>query len=325
MGVEIGESAQTFKLLIDTGSSNTWIGAHKKYSPSSSSHDTRNPFEVSYGSGMCSGSEFIDTCKLGDKLVIEKQSIGVAKHTRGFDDGIDGILGIGPVDLTSGTVGRTSSVPTVTDNLCKQGTIKVESIGCYYAPTDSDKDLGAGELTFGGSDPSKFTGEMTYVPITKTSPASKYWGVDQEICYGSDTIMNKSAGIVDTGTTLVLLPSDAFEKYQEATGAKMDRATGLLCVTEEQYHNMKSLNFKIGDTTMEMTNNAQIWPRNMNQMLGGDSDKIYLVCADIGSIGGQGLDFINGFAFLQRCYTEYDTTNARIGFACTAHTMDESN
>lgn len=107
---------------------------------------------------------------------------------------------------------------------------------------------------------------MTYVPITKTSPASRYWGVDQEICYGSDTIMNKSAGIVDTGTTLVLLPSDAFEKYQEATGAKMDRqvarciivtvrlqfnrATGLLCVTEEQYHNMKSLNFKIGDASL---------------------------------------------------------------------------
>ncbi len=44
---------------------------------------------------------------------------------------------------------------------------------------------------------------------------------------------------------------------------------------------------------MEMTNNAQIWPRSMNAMLGGDADKIYLVCADIGSVGGQGLDFIS--------------------------------
>lgn len=69
----------------------------------------------------------------------------------------------------------------------------------------------------------RFTGTITYVPITKTSPASKYWGVDQEIQYGSETIMNNSAGIVDTGTTLVLLPSDAFESYQKATGATMDR------------------------------------------------------------------------------------------------------
>ncbi len=35
----------------------------------------------------------VDTCKLGNELVIEKQSIGVAKRTQGFDDGIDGILG----------------------------------------------------------------------------------------------------------------------------------------------------------------------------------------------------------------------------------------
>lgn len=34
--------------------------------------------------------------------------------------------------------------------------------------------------------------------------------------------MEKTAGIVDTGTTLVLLPSGAFEAYKKATGATMD-------------------------------------------------------------------------------------------------------
>lgn len=64
---------------------------------------------------------------------------------------------------------------------------------------------------------------MTYVPITKTSPASNYWGVDQTISYGSTNIMSQAAGIVDTGTTLCLLPPDAFSAYQKATGAVLDK------------------------------------------------------------------------------------------------------
>lgn len=42
-----------------------------------------------------------DTVTLGPDLVIKNQSIGVAKTATGFND-VDGILGIGPVDLTSG-------------------------------------------------------------------------------------------------------------------------------------------------------------------------------------------------------------------------------
>jgi hypothetical protein len=44
-----------------------------------------------------------DTVLLNDDLVIQNQSIGVASTAQGFND-VDGILGIGPVDLTSGTV-----------------------------------------------------------------------------------------------------------------------------------------------------------------------------------------------------------------------------
>jgi saccharopepsin len=61
-----------------------------------------------------------------------------------------------------------------------------------------------GELTFGGVDNSKITTAVAYVPITKSSPASEYWGIDQSVTYGSTSILTGS-GIVDTGTTLVLL------------------------------------------------------------------------------------------------------------------------
>ena len=56
-----------------------------------------------------------DDVKLG-AVTIKGQSIGVATKSVGFD-GVDGILGIGPVDLTLGTLSpdTSSSIPTVTD------------------------------------------------------------------------------------------------------------------------------------------------------------------------------------------------------------------
>jgi hypothetical protein len=79
----------------------------------------------------------------------------------------------------------------------------------------------------------------------------------------------------------------------------MDEDTGLLKISYDQYENLQSLNFNVvGDNTLVLTPNAQIWPRSLNTAIGGDSDSIYLVISDIGSDSGTGLDFINGYAFL---------------------------
>ncbi|KAJ6508374.1 acid protease [Mycena sanguinolenta] len=324
MSVGVGSPATQYTLLIDTGSSNTWVGAAQAYNPTSTSTDTRNTVNVSYGSGSFTGTEVIDEVTLAPGLVIQQQSIGVASQATGFDD-VDGIIGIGPVDLTANTVKGTSTVPTVTDNLFKQGTIPIESIGISYVPSTSASAVN-GELTFGGTDSSKFTGTISYAPITTTSPASNYWGIDQSISYGSDnTILNLTAGIVDTGTTLLMIATDAFQAYQQATGATADSTTGLLTVTESQFENMQSLFFQIGDQTLELTANAQIWPRALNSTLGGEEGKIYLIVADMGSNSGSGLDFIDGFGFLQRFYSVFDTTNAQVGFATTEFTTAETN
>ncbi|KIL59047.1 hypothetical protein M378DRAFT_15078 [Amanita muscaria Koide BX008] len=324
--VGVGQPAQEFTLLIDTGSSNTWVGAGQTYNPTSTSQNTGNQVNVSYGSGSFSGTEYNDTVTLAPDLVIPNQSVGVASTAQGFGNGIDGILGIGPVDLTTGTVSGTPSVPTVTDNLYNNGTISTESIGISYIPTTSQNPVANGELTFGDVDPSKFTGQIEYVPITQTSPANHYWGIDQSITYGnSTTIMAPTSGIVDTGTTLLLIASDAFQAYQQATGATLDSATGLLTVTQQQYDNMQSLFFKIGNSTFELTPNAQIWPRALNGTLGGNAGTIYLVVGDLGSNSGSGLDFIDGFAFLQRFYSVYDTTNNQVGLATTQYTNATTN
>ncbi|KAG1891615.1 acid protease [Suillus fuscotomentosus] len=325
--IGVGNPATYYTLSVDTGSSNTWIGANKAYEKTVTSQDTGNTFYVAYGdeSGKkkyASGEEYIDTVTLNSDLVIDNQSIGVASSTS-IGDGVDGLLGVGPVGLTRGTVSNTDEVATVTQNLYMQGTISSEVLGVFFAPASSSDS--SGELTFGGYDASKITGDVSYVSITSTSPASTYWGIDQSISYGDTPILDETAGIVDTGTTLILIATDAFNKYQSATGATFNEEVGLLQISSDQYDQLSPLYFAIGGVTYELTPNAQIWPRSLNTAVGGDANSIYLVIADNGSPSGSGLDFTNGYCFLQRFYSVYDTTNSRVGFATTQYTDATTN
>ncbi|KAF5352504.1 hypothetical protein D9756_005889 [Leucocoprinus leucothites] len=302
--VGVGSPATNYQLIIDTGSSNTW--------------------SVTYGSGSFSGTEYTDTVTLGS-LTIPGQSIGVASTASGFD-GVDGILGIGPVGLTQGTLSPATSsfVPTVIDNLYSEGLIDANEIGISFEPTDTEEVIN-GELSWGGTDSSKYTRSIKFTPRTSTSPASYYWGIDQAVRYGSTTILSKTAGIVDTGTTLILLASDAISAYRKATGAVQDNATGLLRITSAQYANLQNLYFTTNGVTYELTPNAQIWPRALNTAIGGSANSIYLIVGDLGSSSGEGLDFINGYGFLERFYSVFNSADGGVGFATTPYTDATTN
>ncbi|KAJ7354289.1 aspartic peptidase A1 [Mycena albidolilacea] len=322
--VGVGSPATSYDLVVDTGSSNTWIGAGKNYVVTSTSTQTSSRVSVTYGSGSFSGTEYTDQVTLAPGLVIPKQSIGVASNSSGFADGTDGILGLGPVDLTAGTLSTGEPIPTVTDNLFSQGTITGDLFAIYFQPTTTDEDAN-GSIAFGGIDSTKFTGEIAYTPVTSTSPASQYWGIDQEVTYGTTNILASTAGIVDTGSTLIHLATDAFNQYKDATGGVLDATTGLLTITATQYAALQNLNFIIGGVTYALTPNAQIWPRSLNTAIGGSAGSIYLVVIDLGSPSGQGLDFINGYAFLERFYSVHDMGNNRIGLATTPFTDATTN
>jgi hypothetical protein len=104
---------------------------------------------------------------------------------------------IGPPGLTAGTANAEYIVPTVTNNLYKQGKIAIAAVGIAFAPTTSES-VTNGVLTFGGADATLYVGNLSYTPLTTMSPASKYWGVAQTVSYGNTTIMPLASGIVDT-------------------------------------------------------------------------------------------------------------------------------
>jgi cathepsin E len=325
--IGVGSPPTQYNLIVDSGSSNTWLGAGKAYVKTSTSTKTNQAVSVHYGSGSFSGTEYTDQVTITTGLVISHQSIGVASRSTGFS-GVDGIIGIGPVDLTVDTLSPDSStlIPTVTDNLFSAGTITADEIGVSFQPiTSSSGEQLNGELTWGGTDSSKFTGSITFTPITSTSPASAFWGINQSILYGTTTILSTTAGIVDTGTTLILIATNAFDVYKSETGAVLDNRTGLLRVTTTQLNNLKDLTFVIGGTSFVLTPNGQIWPRNLNADIGGVAGKIYLVVSNIGSNSGSGLDFINGQTFFERFYAVLDTANKRVGIATTSFTDATTN
>ncbi|KAF8942524.1 hypothetical protein BGZ46_006739, partial [Entomortierella lignicola] len=175
---------QDVDLIFDTGSSDLWVQS-ANYDPSSSStsSDLDETFSIQYGSGSTNGEEYTDQVTIGGLTFT--QEFGVASSSSGFD-GTQGLVGFGPDDLSAIT-SNGENIPTPVDNLYSAGKIPSDIIGVYFKTiTDGSSQETNGEITFGGVDSTKYSGSITYVPVTSTSPASEYWGIDvSSITYGT--------------------------------------------------------------------------------------------------------------------------------------------
>lgn len=76
--------------------------------------------------------------------------------------------------------------------------------------------------------------------------------------------------------------------------------------------------------TFTLTPNAQIVPRFLNNLIGGDRNDIFLIVQDLGP-ASKLFSFVNGYAFLERHYTVYDSAKRRVGFANTPFTDATTN
>ncbi|KAF7972932.1 hypothetical protein HWV62_16596 [Athelia sp. TMB] len=308
---QVHVGSQTFDLIVDTGSSNTWVGASTKFSNGSTGVSTGQSVSVSYGSGYFEGTEYTDTVNLGSAKVIS-QSIGVASMATGFN-GVDGIIGFGPVGLTENTVSGMSTVPTFMDNLHSKGTIPTEVLGVSFAPeSGSDYHDANGELTFGGIDSTKYSGSITYAARSSSSSVGPYWGVAvSAIKYGS-TSLGSGSGVVDTGTTLIYIPTSAYMKFLSASGGKTDPNTGLAKFTKKP---TGIFSFTIAGKLLNLTPAQYLIPTAQLRNFGLPSSAYYSWINDGGSYG---VDFIIGQKFLENYYSIFDTTKNRIGFATAA-------
>jgi predicted aspartyl protease len=319
---------QSFNLIVDTGSSNLWVGADKKFTAGSDGSSTGKKVSVSYGSGSFSGTEYTDKVTFGG-LTVDKQSLGVASTSTGFS-GVDGIIGFGPVDLTEDTVSGESTVPTFMDNLKSTGAISTEVLGVSFAPlSGSSTSSKNGELTLGGTDSSKYSGSITYVDQATSGDFAPYWGIAvSEIEYSSTSVGSSLHAIVDTGTTLIYIPTSSYNKFLSAAGGKTDSSSGLAKFTKKP---TGDFSFTIGGKKFELTPTQYLIPQDQLANLGVSGSGYY---SWIGDGGSDSVDFIIGQKFLENYvsipislitqdrllifllqYSVFDTTNKRVGLA----------
>lgn len=210
--IEIGTPPQTFKVILDTGSSNLWVPStecgsiacylHEKYDSSASSTYKKNgsEFAIQYGSGSLSGFISQDTVSIGD-LTLKGQDFAEATQEPGlaFAFGrFDGILGLG-----YDTIAVNKVVPPFY-NMVEKGLLDESLFAFYLGDTESDS-----EVTFGGIDKSKYKGDLTKIPLRRKA----YWEVDLDaIVLGDESAEFENTGaILDTGTSLIVLPTTIAE------------------------------------------------------------------------------------------------------------------
>lgn len=222
--IQLGTPGQTFKVILDTGSSNLWVPSaecsslacylHEKYDHDSSSTYKKNgtEFAIRYGSGSLEGYVSQDLLTFGD-LVIPKQDFAEATSEPGlaFAFGkFDGILG-----LAYDTISVNKIVPPIY-NAIDQGLLDAPQFAFYLG--DSSKSEDGGVCSLGGYDKSKYTGDITWLPIRRKA----YWEVKFDgIGLGKEYADLKNHGAaIDTGTSLITLPSQLAEIINAQIGAE---------------------------------------------------------------------------------------------------------
>lgn len=229
--VDIG--GQTLNLDFDSGSSDLWVFNTQLSAAATQGHTVFDPeksktfalmqgasFSISYGDGSgAAGNVGTDTVNVGGATVT-KQAVELATAvSRSFvdDTANNGLLGL-----------AFSALNTVQPAPQKTFFDNVKSSLAEPVFTADLRAQAAGAYEFGRVDTSKFTGDMTWVPVNTTDGFWQFTSEKFAIDGGAPQTSTAGAqAIADTGTTLLLAdPAVAQAYYSQVDGAQDDQQQG---------------------------------------------------------------------------------------------------
>ncbi|KAI9257908.1 rhizopuspepsin precursor-like protein [Sporodiniella umbellata] len=268
--VTVGTPGVTLKLDFDTGSSDLWFastlcsncgGSQTKYDPSKSKTYVKDgrSWSISYGDGSSAGGILgKDTVNLGG-LSIKGQTIELAKtEASSFQSGpSDGLLGLGFDSITT-----VRGVKTPVDNLISQGLISNPVFGVYLGKASNG---GGGEYIFGGYDSSKFSGELTTVSVDSSN--GWYSVTVDGTSIGGSSVTDSFSAILDTGTTLLILPQNIASSIASAYNAN-DNGDGTYTIGCDT-SSLSPLEFSIGSATFNVPTDSLIFEQDGSTCIAG--------------------------------------------------------
>ncbi|KAM8721042.1 hypothetical protein ACLKA7_006989 [Drosophila subpalustris] len=294
----IGTPVNLFRVMFDTGSSNLWVPSynctssacklHAQYNPSQSStyqpaSQKASSITLTYGTGGMTGYLATDSVMVAS-LGIQNQTFAVAtseldNYFQNFS--FDGILGMGFKDLA------VNNITPPFYNLFSQGLIS-QPIFSFLLKNDST----GGVLNLGGSDP-QYLNKVTYVPVS----VADYWQFNMAAAsLGNVSLCSDCPAIVDTGTSMIIAPSVAYNKIRAMLNVSLDGSVNCSSVSK-----MPDLLFLIGDKLFGVSRSSYVLSINDECILGiQTANTSFWILGDI---------------FIEQYYTEFDLGNQRIGFA----------
>lgn len=296
----LGSPAQRFTVLFDTGSSDLWVpssncrscGSHRRYNGRlSHSHlATSRSFSISYGDGSgASGYVAFDTLNING-LQIPRQAFAEVTQEKDMDSDVeDGLFGMGYTAISN------IGYPTPIDNAFSQGRIS-EKIFAFYL-NRKIRDSFGGELIIGGLDHSHYTGPITFVPVSSQG----YWQFRFDgVSVGGISVCNGCQAIADTGTSLVIGPTNDIARINRALGGT-DNGDGSFSLNCNNLNSHQDVFIHIGGRAFVL--------KPSDYVIRDDND-----CYS-GFMGGSDNLWILGDVFIGPYYSIFDGINNRVGFA----------
>lgn len=344
--LRVGTPSQPFRVIFDTGSSDSWVpseschacaGIRRYHAHRSSTHHnatTMDRFEVHYGSGEVSGEVMTETILLGDAgLEIFGVRMGAVTHQgaeiQQFQT--EGIVGLGMGSLAHVTT------PSLFQLLGQSEGYDLPLVfSLYINPLPNHQP--PSQLIFGGVDDALVGGNKAtwfHFPVLQNKYTSSYgfWSLRlTQVTIGglgtvSTSVLQPQAklhhshhepiAIIDSGTSLILLPADAFETavqiMRETLGSRFRDAS-----QRSGRHSCQRCSHQdFPDLVFQFANGSESQPEPQGFVLQGQD---YVRCEHHVCMPQLGLSsshiFVLGGVFLRTYYTSFDFTTKQIGFAC---------
>ncbi|KAF9581709.1 hypothetical protein BGW38_001171 [Lunasporangiospora selenospora] len=308
--VSVGTPAQVFKLDFDTGSSDIWFPSSTCTTAACKKHNSFNSaksstfqkdgrkWSISYGDkSSASGILGSDLVNVGGISIRQTIGLATSESSQFGSSPEDGLFGLG-----FNTIESVPGVKTFMDNAIAAGVLSQPVVSAYLPSVRGNGGVG-GAYIFGGIDSTKFVGDLTYVPVTKKG----YWQVlIQDASVNGASLGQTSQGIIDTGTTLVIVGDAAAEAiHAKIPGSVNDPSNGWL-VPCSVSSSTGVVGFKMGGKTFNIAL-ADLAYENLNDGSGNCFSGIQ---------GGQDGLWILGDVFIKNNYCVFSQTSSpSIGIA----------